>query len=725
MPVKNNAMPDVITQIYPWKTLTVASWKMGQIPLWNPYSFSGTTHAGNYQTAVFSPVNILFFLLGSIDGWSIAVLAQPFLAGIFMYMLMRTLKTTKAAALLGAVGYMFSGFLVVWMAYETLGYAVLYLPLILAGIIHFHERASIAAIVSIAGGIALSLLSGHFQMSIYVVSISLVFSVYWGIVQKKKQKILTTVLFILLGILICAPQLIASFDAYAQSVRSASFVKGEIIPWQYLITVFSPDYYGNPVTRNDWFGHYAEWASFIGVIPLIFSLYAVYRRRSSTVWFFLIVGVTALLLATPTIVSDLLFALRIPVLSTSAAGRVIMLFSFSLCVLSAFGFDMLRRDWRDKNHKPFFLFTLVIALFVLLLWGMLFSGALLPDDKLAIAKRNSILPSLIAGLWVMCAGIGFLNIKRLRIFIVAFLVLIAMGDSMRFASKWMPFDSRAYMYPDLDVIHFLTQNTGMYRVFGNFGNELGGQFGIPSIEGYDAVYQKRYGEFIRFADEGTLKNPERSVVTLARGGQYSQRALDLLGVKYILHRLSDGTNVWAYPYWKYPFYTSVYKDDHYEILENAHTLPRYYLASSYLVMTDPDEMLSYLYTTGPVETEHIILEKEPPLPPKAGKGTVQLSRFTPNEIVFSVESQTDTLLYLSDVYESGWKARIDGKQAPVLRANYAFRAMAVPAGSHTVRMYYQPRSVTIGMPVTVLSLLILMGVAWRIRYENRHLRSLS
>src|SRR3989339_1877099 len=58
MALKNNAMPDVVTQIYPWKKITIDSWKLGQVPLWNPYSLSGTPHAGNYQTAVFSPINL-------------------------------------------------------------------------------------------------------------------------------------------------------------------------------------------------------------------------------------------------------------------------------------------------------------------------------------------------------------------------------------------------------------------------------------------------------------------------------------------------------------------------------------------------------------------------------------------------------------------------------------------------------------------------------------------
>src|SRR3990170_6715996 len=41
MPVKNQAMPDVVTQLYPWKKITIDSWKMFQIPAWNPYQFAG------------------------------------------------------------------------------------------------------------------------------------------------------------------------------------------------------------------------------------------------------------------------------------------------------------------------------------------------------------------------------------------------------------------------------------------------------------------------------------------------------------------------------------------------------------------------------------------------------------------------------------------------------------------------------------------------------------
>src|SRR5258706_10766472 len=124
-PVKNNAMPDVITQIYPWKNLTIDIFKNFQIPLWNPYSFSGSPHLANYQSAVLSPFNILFLLFKFVDAWSLLILLQPLLAGLFMYLCLSSLGITKKSSILGSISFMFCGFITTWMAYGTLAYSIL------------------------------------------------------------------------------------------------------------------------------------------------------------------------------------------------------------------------------------------------------------------------------------------------------------------------------------------------------------------------------------------------------------------------------------------------------------------------------------------------------------------------------------------------------------------------------------------------------------------------
>ena len=41
-------------------------------------------------------------------------------------------------------------------------------------------------------------------------------------------------------------------------------------------------------------------------------------------------------------------------------------------------------------------------------------------------------------------------------------------------------------------------------------------------------------------------------------------------------------------------------------------------------------------------------------------------------------------LVVNDCWVPGWTARVDGSEAPVLRADYAFGAVPVPPGEHEV-----------------------------------------
>ena len=90
------------------------------------------------------------------------------------------------------------------------------------------------------------------------------------------------------------------------------------------------------------FGHYAEWASYIGVTALLLAFLAIAaNHKTAVIRYFIVTTVIPLLLAFQTPLVDLLFAMKIPVLSTSSASRIIILVSFSLAVLSGFGIDVL------------------------------------------------------------------------------------------------------------------------------------------------------------------------------------------------------------------------------------------------------------------------------------------------------------------------------------------------------------------------------------------------
>lgn len=692
MPVKNNAMPDVITQIYPWKRLTIETWKMGQVPLWNPYSFSGTPHLANYQSAVLSPVNLLFFIFSEIDAWSIMILLQPLLAGLFTYFFLRTLARSQAGSLIGSVAFMLCGFMTVWMAYGTLGWAILWLPFLLAVVVRHFKKRSWWNIVAISLTLAWSFFSGHFQMSTYVFIVLCAFIFYKGVRQKSLKTGAELLAAIAIGLCLSAPQILPSLEAYQNSLRSQLFTQSGGIAWQYLITIFSPDFYGNPVTRNDWFGQYAEWASYIGVVPFLLSIYALFRKKFVEVWFFVGLALVSLLVATPSPLNSLIIFLKLPALSTSYNARAIILVSFALSVLAAYGVDGLSDDWQKHRFKAFIPFAVFGTLILIILWGILYGIRPFPMDKLLIAKRNIVLPTALSIVGIALFFFGFLRKPFVKKLVLFALIGLTAFDMLRYATKWMPFDPRAYIYPETKTLNFLQKEVGTDRIFGNLGGEVGNGFSLPMIEGYDAVYQKRYGEFVSSISDGKIRTSERSVVKFPKKSLYGEKILQLLGVTYDVQRLSDGRFPWAYPYWQYPYYKSIYKDEHYEVFRNENAFPRVFLASSYKIETDNQRILDILYEPTFDAKKTVVLEEKPNLQPRDGEGSAAIMNYSPNEITLKTSSTVPKLLFLSDVHDKGWKATIDKISTRVYRADYDFRAIAVQSGQHNIRLYYWPDS---------------------------------
>lgn len=719
MPVKNNAMPDIITQIYPWKTITIESLKLGQIPLWNPFSFAGTVHAGNYQSAIFSPFNVLFFLFSFIDAWSILILLQPILAGLGTYLFIRSLGRSKNASLLGSVAYMFCGFMTTWMAYGTLGYAALCLPWALWGVTAYIREQSTWYLLLLSLSMAISFFAGHFQISLYVLAGVVAYLLFVTISTKQWKQGILLLLYTAIGVLIASPQILLTLDAYSASTRSTSFIKGEVIPWKYLITLFSPDFYGNPVTRNDWFGHYAEWASYVGVAPLMLAIFAMTRKLKGYIRFFAVLGCFSLFLAYPTPLNDMLYLLRLPAISTSAASRIIILLSFSLASLAAFGLDELVVAWKEKDKKT--ILPTIIG------WGMLLAGIWIvvlfikpfPLDKLSIAKRNLLLPTLLTGVSIFLMSVGFIKKYKLYMILVVFLLGIGMVDSYRYASKWMPFDKKEYVYPNMQSLTFLKQVVGDNRVFGNIGNEVGATSNLQLIEGYDAMYQGRYGAFINAASTGKVSPGGRSVVMLDKRGVFTKETLQLLGVRYFYHRVGDGRNVWAFPVWEYPDgqVNQIYKDEQYELYEDTKAYPRIFLASSYVIGKEDQNIIDLLFSKDMNRRDTLVLEEEPTIQPELGDGNAEIVEYSPNRVRIQTESTVPKLLFLSDVYDRGWEATIDGSKTRIYRANFDFRAIAVPGGSHTVEYRYHPINFRLGVIIAVVSGLI--GIIGAIIFKNK------
>jgi len=99
-------------------------------------------------------------------------------------------------------------------------------------------------------------------------------------------------------------------------------------------------------------------------------------------------------------------------------------------------------------------------------------------------------------------------------------------------------------------------------------------------------------------------------------------------------------------------------------------------------------------------------------------------RDTPNGITIRAVLERPGYLVLADTWYPGWHATVDGRAVPLLRANYAFRALWLEAGEHVVEMVYRPASLRWGAAFSLATVAgagaALLFLAWRRRRQEHH-----
>ena len=85
-----------------------------------------------------------------------------------------------------------------------------------------------------------------------------------------------------------------------------------------------------------------------------------------------------------------------------------------------------------------------------------------------------------------------------------------------------------------------------------------------------------------------------------------------------------------------------------------------------------------------------------------------------------VSAKSDGVLMVSIPFEEGWSAYLDGKQVPLLRGDYGFAALDMPAGEHTVYFKYHAPGLTAGLYISALCIIVfLILLAFRLIHESK------
>jgi hypothetical protein len=246
-------------------------------------------------------------------------------------------------------------------------------------------------------------------------------------------------------------------------------------------------------------------------------------------------------------------------------------------------------------------------------------------------------------------------------------------DLGRFFYKITPFCPFAYIFPSSPVFDFL-KTKGNWRFWGygtaSIPSNYNLIFGLFSAEGYDPLYPRWYGEFIRRSEDGQAKMAIRSDAVIAPGfgrddfarNKSRQEILRLLGVRYLLGREENQSDQTTFPPTDYKL---VWQEDNWRVYEDLRVTNRAWLIES---------------------------------------GTAEIEGYEPLSVQIRAKTAQDNLLVISDTDYPGWQARIDGREVPVTRIEGVFKGVKVLAGEHVIHFFYRPKSFWLGLRITLFCL---------------------
>ena len=734
VPIKNQEITDAISQFYPWRSLAAEFWRVGKAPLWNFYMFNGTPFLATLHSATLYPLNFLYLFFKDSSAWSILVFLQILLSGIFTYVLLRSFKLRKEAAVLGGLAFAFSGYMIAWLEFATGGHAGLWLPLLL-----YFERKLILSkdfryFLAIPLTFFMIFSAGDFQVPLYITLAYFTFGVYEIYFERKVSKFKFKKLFLvflafLLGVFLSTPQLLPTIELFKNSVRVGDpYIKQYfygLMDWEKITNFIWPDFFGNIVTRNYW-GKYGfhEYLSYVGIIPLVFVIYSLFIKKNGSEKFFWLLLLFSLLFLFPTPLAFLPYKLKVPGIGTSSASRIIFLVDFCLAVLAAYGFD----KWlRLKNGLVVKVLIYFLAITVGIGSGLLISILIMNEPldvpfpvltNLKVSLKNMIPQTLVISLMTIVLLLYFRIEKKFKnkkilksiIFITSLSIIILTSfDLLRFSWKNTPFGPLRFLYPTTKSIDFLVNEKQPFRIAGGMPTNLFMPYKLFSGEGYDPIYPLRNSEWYSIVDWGS---------TDSLSGRYglihyfTSPLINSANIKYVMDYKKD---VWRqinkdghfYEGVEPPRYKEVYQDSRIYIFENTESLPYIWLTNRYGVIKDTNELIEKLNIS---HEPLLLLESDPEVLLAKSESNYSVSEIRKeyNEISFNVEADGNSFLFLSETFYPGWKAYVDGQEEKIFRANYIFQSIFIPKGEHNIRFIYQPVSFKIGLVLSSATLIFLL-----------------
>ncbi len=694
------------------------------------------------------------------------------------YFLLRVLRLKPMIAFLGAVAFSFTSYnlVIILAGHITKAYAISYMGPVIAGMILTYRGNYIAGglITMFAAGMEIA--TNHLQITYYLFLIMMIYIVLrlFNAIKIKNYKsfLVASAIMVaafLFAVLPNATSLWTTYEYTRYSTRGPSELTEEgndhttgldksyiLNDYSYgveeTMTLLIPDFMGGPSAGSlpgnskvaallrqsgypeaqikslsnrmpTYHGNQRFTAGpvYIGAITIFLFVFAMFFLEGPVKWWLLSATILSVMLAWGKNFMSLsnIFIDYFPGYNKfRTVSMILVIASFTVPLGALLGLkEVFSKNFSDKKIiralKYSYLAVGGITLFFALLGYNMINFSSTSDQQLPdqIAKalledratllrldafRSFVFISLAAGILFLC----FKKVIKTEILLPG-LILLTLVDlwavDKRYLNNDMFMNKRAKQteFAPTPADTQILKDTSHYRVLNltvDPFNDATTSYYHNSIGGYHGAKMKRFQQLI-----------ERYIA------QQNMDVLDMMNTKYFITASQDKKSR--------------------QVVRNPGALGNAWFVDSLRWVATPDDEIRVLGDIDP-STSAVINNSfrnslgEIQFPAPDSTDRIALTSYAPDELTYSSQTSGQRFAVFSEVYyPKGWKATIDGKDAPIAQVDFVLRGLAIPEGEHTIHFTFHPTSYYTGKSIalasSVLSVLLLfgaLGFKWK---ENR------
>ncbi len=693
----NPTLSDVPLQMLPFRNLVRARLLAGEAPLWAHELGTGQPLLGNAQSAPFAPLHLLALPRPALAALTVTAAWQMLVGLLLMHALLLRLGAGGLGAAFGAVAFALSSYAVAW-AYHPLGAVAAWVPGVLLGVVLLRrgERGGFPGLVACATA---ATLAGHPEslanaaLASAAVTVALLLANEAGRLRFLARLAAAAALTFALS----APALLPFVETLRESERweavhrNPNIVKPGPPSPATLLPVLQPLVHGSP-RESTWKGpgrsNFNElctvWA---GLAALAVAIAGAVTLRGRILA--IVLGGGAALAAALRAPPFFQVMETLPLLGHGAHGRLRLLWVLAVAIAAGLSLEALTRR-RTGAIAGALAFTLLGT-----------AVAALPPPGDSPWTRAWWLAALAGA----AACLAALLVPRLR---PAF-PKVALGalavELFLLGVRFHPaLDPRFDLTPP-PVVAWLAdraREAPPHRVLAD-GRDL-----MPNLASLEGIWDARAHDPMSPAAPsaliGTRLRPHHKVGRLVLHGPRRDPALEnYLGVRYLLTRHRARVP----PPWR-----SAFNHQGGRVWENPEALPLFFLPANVEQVGSQQEALARARANPDFAATAVV--EGVTTRTAAQHGTVRIARVQPNGFNLTVEGLGGVVVS-SVSHARGWRATLDARTLPLLRANGAFLGFTVLPGRHQVVLDYRPVGWQVGWGLFVLGSLAATILALRSR----------